>query len=149
MRRAGTINGKSCGGNSNVLRELGRRPLWDAAPHLIAVLDSDKLHDLLGGAARNLVDDHGYAAWTAQMQEKCRDRLGAHERARLTIAFLDRNLESLQRVLGDATGAKDVVQRDRLLQRASADPVQIRRASTELPTWAALVDAVAGRLGEP
>jgi hypothetical protein len=34
------ISGRSCSGNSNVLRQLGRRPLWDAALHLIAVLDS-------------------------------------------------------------------------------------------------------------
>lgn len=70
------ISGRSCSGNSNVLRQLGRRPLWDAALHLIAVLDSDKLHDLLGGEARKLIADPAYEPWSVQMEAKCRERLG-------------------------------------------------------------------------
>lgn len=54
------ISGRSCSGNSNVLRQLGRRPLWDAARHLIAVLDSDKLHDVV---PRSLSDAHGMLRW--------------------------------------------------------------------------------------
>lgn len=52
LLRSERIKGRSCNGNSNVFRELARRPLWDAVPHLIAVLDTDKLHELLGGEAR-------------------------------------------------------------------------------------------------
>lgn len=147
LRRSERIRGRSCSGNGGVLRELGPdRPPWDAAPHLIAVLDSDKLHDLLGGAARNLVVDPDYDVWSAQMEARCRERLGPHEADRLTICFLDRNLETLLAVLGDTSAEKDVVQRDKLLQRAAADPGQIRRASEEMPTWANLVGAVARRV---
>jgi hypothetical protein len=32
LLRSERIRGRSCSGNSNVLRELRRRPLWDAAP---------------------------------------------------------------------------------------------------------------------
>jgi len=143
------ISGRSCSGNGNVLRELGpnprggRRPLWDAAQHLIAVLDSDKLHDLLGGEARKLVPDPDYSTWSAQMEAKCRERLGPHDAARLTICFIDRNLETLLNILGDTSVEKDVVQRDKVLQRASADPVLIRRGLEEMPSWTNLVDTVA------
>jgi hypothetical protein len=47
LQRSRRIGGRSCNGNGGVLRELGPgRPSW-SAPHLIAVLDSDKLHVLL------------------------------------------------------------------------------------------------------
>lgn len=137
------ISGRSCSGNSNVLRQLGRRPLWDAAIHLIAVLDSDKLHDLLGGEARKLVADPAYDAWSAQMETRCRERIGPHDTARLTICFLDRNLETLLKILGDASVEKDVVQRDKVLQSAAGDPVLIRRGLEGMPSWANLVDTVA------
>jgi hypothetical protein len=39
--------------------------------------------------------------------------------------------------------------RDQVLNRASADRGAIRRALTGMPTWAALVDTVATRLGAP
>jgi hypothetical protein len=138
--------GRSCNGNGNLLRELGRRPLWDAAPHLIAVLDSDKLHKLWAGASRQQVADPDYEIWATQMEAKCRERLGPHDAARLTICFLDRNLETLLNVLGDTSLEKDVVQRDKVLQRAGADPGAIRRGMDGMPTWAKLVDTVAGRL---
>lgn len=147
LQRSDSIGGRSCNGNSNVLRELGRRPLWDAAPHLMAVLDSDKLHDLLGGESRKLVTDAAYSDWSTRMEAQCRSRLGAHDATRLTICFMDQNLETLLKVLGDTSTEKDVVQRDKVLQRASADPAQIRRASEQMPTWADLVDIVATRLG--
>ncbi len=146
LQRQEVINGRSCNGNSNVFRELGRQPLWNAAPYLIATLDADKLHDLLGGTARKSVDQTGYAAWAAQMEAQCRARIGAHDAARLTVAFLDRNVESLLQVLGGDTIEKDVVHRDTILRRASASPDLIHRASAQMPTWAALVDAVARRL---
>ncbi|HWU86561.1 MAG TPA: hypothetical protein VN253_04775 [Kofleriaceae bacterium] len=130
-----------------MLRELGRRPLWDAARHLVAVLDSDKLHDLLSGQARKLVDDPAYAVWSGEMEARCRSRLGSHDAARLTICFLDRNLETLLKELGDTSVEKDVVQRDKLLQRAAGDPALIHRASEQMVTWAHLVDTVADRLG--
>lgn len=47
LARSGTIGGKPCAGNGNVLGELKRSPLWDAAANIIAVLDTDKLHELL------------------------------------------------------------------------------------------------------
>lgn len=146
LHRSERILGRSCNGNSNVLRELGRRPLWDAAPHLIAVLDSDKLHKLWAGASRQQVADADYGAWAAQMEAKCRERIGPHDATRLTVCFLDRNLETLLNVLGDTSLEKDVVQRDKLLQRSASDPASIHRALTHMSTWARLVDTVAGRL---
>jgi hypothetical protein len=143
------IGGRSCSGNSNVLRQLGFRPLWDAALHLIAVFDSDKLHDLLGGEARKLVADPAHDSWSAQMEARCRDRLGPHDAAQLTICFLDRNLETLLKILGDASVEKDVVQRDKVLQRAASDPVLIRRGSEAMPSWANLVNTVVSRLDRP
>jgi hypothetical protein len=143
------IRGRSCNGNGNVVGQLGpaerggRRPLWDAALHLIAVLDSDKLHDLLGGEARKLIAESAYDTWSAQMEARCRERIGPHEAARLTICFIDRNLETLLKILGDTSIEKDVVQRDKVLQRASGDPVLIRRGLEEMPSWANLVEAVA------
>jgi len=137
------VSGRSCSGNGNVLRQLGHRPLWDAALHLIAVLDSDKLHDLLGGEARKLVVDPDYESWSAQMEARCRERLGAHDTARLTLCFIDRNLETLLKILGGASQEKDVVQRDKVLQRAAGDPALIRRGLEQMPSWAKLVDTVA------
>jgi hypothetical protein len=137
------VSGRSCSGNSNVLRQLGRRPLWDAALHLIAVLDSDKLHDLLGGEARKLVPDPAYDVWSAQMAARCRERIGPHDAARLTICLIDRNLETLLKILGDNSVEKDVVQRDKVLQGASGDPALIRRGLEAMPSWANLVDTVA------
>ena len=137
------ISGRSCSGNGNVLRQLGHRPLWDAALHLIAVLDSDKLHDLLGGQARKLIADPDYEPWSAHMETRCRERLGSHDLARLSICFIDRNLETLLKILGDTSLEKDVVQRDKVLQRAAGDPVLIRRGSEQMPSWAYLVETVA------
>jgi hypothetical protein len=146
LRRSRTISGRSCGGNSNVLRELEEGPGWDIAPHLIAVLDTDKLHDLLRGEPRKLIAETAYDAWAAEMAAKCRARIGTHDVARLTFGFLDRNIETLMKVLGDDLVEKDVLRRDSLLQKAAADPVLIRRALDEMPTWAALVETVARRL---
>ena len=143
LNRSEIINSRSCNGNRNVLRELDPgRPLWNAAPHLVAVLDSDKLHDLLSGEARRLVTDARYDAWAAQMEARCRERLGTHDATRLTICLLDRNLETLLEVLGDTSGDKDIVDRDKLLQRAAADPALIRRALDKMPSWANLIDAI-------
>jgi hypothetical protein len=143
LRRSERIRGRSCNGNGGVLRDLAPdRPLWNAAPHLVAVLDSDKLHKLLGGEARKLVADADYDAWAAQMEATCRKRLGPHEIARLTIHFLDRNLETLLEVLGDTSHEKDIVERDKLLQRAAADPALLRRALDKMPSWAHLVDTI-------
>ena len=69
--------------------------------------------------------------------------IGPHDAARLTICFIDRNLETLLKILGDTSIEKDVVQRDKILQRASGDPVLIRRALEEMPSWANLVATVA------
>jgi hypothetical protein len=131
-----------------VLRELGPgRPPWDAAPHLVAVLDSDKLHVLLGGEARGRVTEPTYSDWSEQMEAKCHQRLGAHDAARLTICFLDRNLETLLEFLqGAPVQKKDVLERDKLLHRAAGDPTLIRRASEQMPSWARLVAVVAQRV---
>jgi hypothetical protein len=77
------------------------------------------------------------------MEARCRDRLGPHDATRLAFCFIDRNLETLLNILGDTSVEKDVVQRDKVLQRASADPVLIRRGLEEMPSWAKLVDTVA------
>lgn len=66
-----------------------------------------------------------------------------HDAARLTICFLDRNLETLLKILGDTSIEKDVVQRDKVLQGAAGDPVLIRRGLDDLTSWANLVDTVA------
>lgn len=146
LHRSEAIRSRSCNGNSNVFRELGRSHPWNTAPHVIAVLDSDKLHELLGGEARKLVAEPAYEAWSAQMEGKCRERIGAHGADQLAICFLDRNLETLLQALGDTSVKKNVVQRDKLLQRAAADPALIRRALEQMPSWAHLVEAVAHRV---
>jgi hypothetical protein len=146
LKRSRAVMGRSCSGNGGVLRELGRRPLWDTAPHLIAVLDSDKLHDLVGGDARSQVARAAYPTWSAQMETRCRQRLGPHDEGKLTFRFLDRNLESLLEVLGDDAGRKDVLQRDKILQRASSDAALIERASGVMSSWSALVETVVQRL---
>jgi hypothetical protein len=81
------------------------------------------------------------------MEARCRERLGPHESTRLTICFLDRNLETLLQTLGDTSQRKDVLERDKLLQRAASDPALIRRASEQMPTWARLVEVIASRVG--
>ncbi|HSK03156.1 MAG TPA: hypothetical protein VK932_18015 [Kofleriaceae bacterium] len=145
--RSKRIKGRSCNGNGGVLRDLGPGcHAWNTALHVIAVLDSDKLHELLGGGARKLVADPAYDAWAAQMEARCRERIGAHDAERLAICFPDRNLETLLQALGDTSVKKNVLQRDKLLQRAASDPALIRRASEAMPTWANLVDAVAQRI---
>jgi hypothetical protein len=82
------------------------------------------------------------------MEARCRERLGPHDAARLTICFIDRNLETLLRTLGDTSVEKDVVQRDKVLQRAAGDPVLICRGLEEMPSWANLVDTVAALAGQ-
>ncbi len=146
LHRLECIRSRSCNGNGGVFRELGRGHAWNTAPHLVAVLDSDKLHELLGGEARKLVAEPAYDAWAAQMEARCRERIGAHEAERLAICFLDRNLETLLQALGDTSVKKNVVQRDKLLQRAASDPALIRRASEAMPTWANLIDTVVRRI---
>jgi hypothetical protein len=113
---------------------------------VIAVLDSDKLHELLGGETRKLVAEPAYEAWSAQMEARCRERIGAHEADRLAICFLDRNLETLLQALGDTSVKKNVVQRDKLLQRAASEPALLRRALEQMPSWAHLVEVVAHRV---
>ena len=76
------------------------------------------------------------------MEARCRERIGPHDATRLTVHFLDRNLETLLEVLGDTSGEKDIVDRDKLLQRAAADPTLIRRALDRMPSWGSLVDTV-------
>ena len=146
LHRLENIRSRSCNGNGGVFRELGRSHSWNTAPHLIAVLDSDNLHERLGGDARKLVAEPASDAWAAQMEARCRERIGAHEADRLAICFLDRNLETLLQALGDTSARKNVVQRDKLLQRAAADPALIHRASEAMPTWGSLVEVVAHRV---
>lgn len=140
LLRSARISGRSCNGNGGVLRELGRDPLWNAAPNLVAVLDSDKLHVLLGCEARSRVADTDYGSWSARVEQQIRKRLDPRDTAPLTIHFLDQNLESLLQVLGDTSTRKNVLERDSLLLRAAADPALIRRAQEAMPSWAGLVD---------
>jgi hypothetical protein len=148
LRRSRTIGGSSRGGDSNVLRELHRRQLWHAVPALVAVLDSDKIHRKLGGDARGQVADAEFAGWSARMEERCRESLRGdpevpYQAERLTICFLDRNLETLLEILEGTTVGKDPIERDRILQRAAGDPAQIRRAAAAMPSWDHLVEVVA------
>lgn len=149
LARAALIGGRSCGGDGNVLRELGHPALWDSAPHLLAVLDSDKIHRRLGTEARSRVPEGGYAAWAARTEVACRERIRSNQHyneAQLTICFLDRNLESLLEVIGGFSGKKELIERDKILQRAASDPGLARRALEAMPSWAGLVDAVASKL---
>jgi hypothetical protein len=58
LMKSGVIGGKPCGGNGNVLRELANEPLWDSIVRVVAVLDTDEIHDRLPGiSSRRMVTE--------------------------------------------------------------------------------------------
>lgn len=150
LKRSERIDGKSCAGNANVFRELQRGALWDSGVHVVAVLDTDELHDRLPGIqARRMVADTDYERWSATAVAEIRQRAPGDAQARLQICFLDRNLETLLSLVGrgtheldDALG-KSPLHRDKLLHRAAADEDLVARACAEIPSWNHLVTTVA------
>lgn len=102
LMSSGVIDGKPCGGNANVLRELQRGPLWDAVANVVAVLDTDKIHGRLPKLeSRGMIADAAYESWSHAAAREIRQ--AAHEvgQSQLEICFLDRNLESLLSLIGD------------------------------------------------
>lgn len=156
LDRSQAIDGKSCAGNTKVLRELQREPLWDSGVHVVAVLDTDKLHDcklLPGISSRRTVPDTGYPRWSDGVIVEIRKHAPDHGQARLDVCLLDRNLETLLAIIGrgvreldDALG-KSRLDRDKILQRAASDDSMVQRACAEMPSWEQLVETVAQRIG--
>jgi hypothetical protein len=149
LTRSQAIDGKPCAGNANVLRELKREPLWNAVSHVVAVLDSDEIHDRLPGIrSRRMVADAEYERWSESVTAEVRERAPVHGHARLEICLLDRNLESLLSVIGhgvteiDGALAKSRLHRDKILQRAAGDDAVLARACAEMPSWERLVATV-------
>lgn len=150
LARSQAIDGKPCSGNSNVLRELQREPLWDSGVQVVAVLDTDRLHDRLPGIrSRQVVPDTEYPRWSDAVVAEIRRHAPHRGQAHLEVCLLDRNLETLLAILGqgvreldDALG-KSRLDRDKILQRASSDESMVRRACAEMPSWDHLVETVA------
>jgi hypothetical protein len=149
LARSGAIDGKPCAGNANVFRELQREPLWNAVSHVVAVLDSDEIHDRLPGImARRTVAGAEYERWSESVMTEVREHAPVHGHARLEICLLDRNLESLLAVIGqgvpelDGALAKSRLHRDKILQRAAGDQTLLARACAEMPSWERLVATV-------
>jgi hypothetical protein len=62
----------------------------------MAVLDTDKLHDLLRGiSSRQTIADQEYPRWSDTAVRDVRTRATNAVQSRLQICFLDRNLETL------------------------------------------------------
>ena len=148
LARSEAIAAKPCAGNANVLRELRRGPLWDSVAHVVAVLDTDELHDRLPVASRRTIGDAEYERWSASVMTAVRSSAPPDCHARLEICLLDRNLETLvgvvgrgAREFGDALN-KSRLHRDKLLQRAADDQDLLRRACAEMPSWDHLVTTV-------
>jgi hypothetical protein len=154
LARSHVIDGKPCAGNGNVLHELEREPLWDSGVHVVAVLDSDRLHHLFPGliASRGAVPDIEYPRWSDAVSAEVRKRVPDHGQAHLEVCLLDRNLETLLALIGrgvrelDEALSKSLLDRDKILQRAAGDESMVEKACTELPSWGHLVAAVARRM---
>lgn len=99
--RSQAIGGKPCSGNSNVLRALRQEPLGNSARHVIAVLDTDKLHDRLPGiSSRGTIPDSDYPAWSDSVTIEVRKLASVHVQSKLEVCLLDRNLETLLSLVG-------------------------------------------------
>ena len=152
LLRSEAIQGVACAGNSNVVRALESPTLWNRASHVVAVLDGDKLHELLGltGAdAFRLVPPDRRAAWLGEREAQIRHRAADRGPDLLSVVILESNLESLLQVIAGEPVKKDPLTRDKTLQRAFGDTALIRKAMVEMPTWATLVETVAARLMPP
>jgi hypothetical protein len=153
LARSQAIDGKPCAGNSNVLRELQRGPLWDSGVHVVAVLDTDELHDRLPGiSSRRTVPDTEYPRWSDAVVAEVRKRVPDHGQAHLDVCLLDRNLETLLAIIGrgvrelDEALGKSRLDRDKILQRAAGDESMVHKACAEMPSWGHLVATVARRM---
>ncbi len=132
LERAIGANPKN--GNSNVLGACRRDVPKMSAKHVAAVLDGDKLKDLLGADPatefRNRVPD-----------------------LRVELFVIDRNTETLVRALRDvglistsfdAAIDKDPMARDKVFAAAASGPPSFRAAlQTKVPSLKHLVDALA------
>ncbi|MBC7976014.1 MAG: hypothetical protein H7138_13665 [Myxococcales bacterium] len=150
LRRSERLDGKSCAGNANVLRELQRPPLWDTGVHVVAVLDTDKVHHRVPSiTARSAVAEHELARWADEVTAAIRSGAPSDARTRLDVCFLDRNLETLIALAGrghpqlkQALG-KDLLARDKLLYRAAADDALPAQICAAMPSWDHLVATAA------
>ncbi len=149
LMRSKVIRGKTCAGNGNLLRELANEPLWDSPMYVVAVLDTDEIHDRLPRVlSRRTVADAGYSSWLDSAINEVRKHAAQAQQARLEICFLDRNMETLLSVVGQGMPQlsqalrKDPLERDKILHKAAADEALIRRACSEMPSWNALVTTV-------
>ena len=149
LMSSGVIDGKPCGGNANVFRELQRAPLWDAVAHVVAVLDTDEIHDRLPGIkARRMIDDTAYQQWSDSVVSEVRKQAPEARHSQLEICFLDRNLETLLSLVGEGMPqlasalGKHRLDRDKILQRAAGDQRSVSRARATMPSWDHLVTTV-------
>lgn len=154
LARSQAIDGRSCGGNGNVLRELQRGPLWDSGVHVVTVLDADRLHDRVTGiASRGTVPDAEYLRWSDAVAAEVRKHAPDHGQAHLDVCLLDRNLETLLSIIGrgvrelDEALDKSLLDRDKILQRAANEESTVQKACAEMPSWEHLVATVARRMG--
>ena len=149
LARSEVIDGRACAGNSNVMRELRRAPLWNSAVHVVAVLDTDKIHDRIAGIdARRMVLDADHEPWCQSVITAIRKHAPDYAQVRLEVCLLDRNLETLLALVGPGAhgleGAvrKSPLDRDKILQRAADDPGLATKACAEMPSWEQLVATV-------
>lgn len=155
LARSEVIGGRPCAGNGNVLQELQHPPLWDAAIHVIAVIDTDKIHDLFRNIpSRSTIADAEYERWSDAVVAEVRKRAPERAGNQLEVCLLDRNLETLLAVIGrevreldDALG-KSRLHRDKILQRAAGDASLLAKACAEMPSWEHLVATVTRLLME-
>jgi len=156
LARSERIDGRPCAGNSKLFLELKRGPLWDSGAHVVAVLDTDEIHDRLPGIpARRTITDAHYGPWRDSVVTEVRKRAPEPAQHRLDICMLDANLETLLSLIGRGAGGlddalrKDRLHRDKLLHRAASDEELVRRACAQMPSWDQLVATVARILSAP
>jgi hypothetical protein len=149
LMRSKVLGGKSCRGNSNVLRELGNGPLWDSVMRVVAVVDTDRIHDRITGiSSRRMISETAYESWSNSETSEVRKHAPQAAQAKLEVCFLDRNLETLLSLVGRGMPelpralGKDLLARDKILHRAAADEDLMRKACAEMPSWEHLVTTV-------
>jgi hypothetical protein len=149
LTKSEAIGGKPCGGNANLLRELQHGPLWDGVMYVVAVLDTDKIHDRIHGIpSRRMITATGYQPWSDSVVRELRNHAPEAVQRQLKICFLDHNLETLLSLVGngmpelDTALGKNLLARDKILHRAAADEGQIGKACASMPSWEHLVATV-------
>jgi hypothetical protein len=125
-------------------------PITRFGPHVVAVLDTDEIHDLLPGiSSRRAVADSKYASWLDSAIDEVRKHAPQAVQSQLEVCFLDQNLEGLLAIVGHGMPelsralGKDRLARDKILHKAAADEELVRKACTEMSGWEALVTTVA------